>query len=367
MEVVNATQMSTAYTLGMDPTGREHVLVIVKGTFNLPLDGRDPALVQDQLPPVMADEFTGKPGFSATVYESEFALVKPRCDVLLNGSAYAPGGRPADRVQVSLRVGAMRKSFHVVGDRLWRSGVVGPSMGKPKPFRRMAITYDKAFGGTDQDEKRPEKNLAYMKNPIGTGFYPFTRGMALEGRPLPNTEELNNPVNSVNGRFFPMSFGPIGRNFESRIALAGTYDQNWQDNVFPFLPADFDPLYFQSAPADQQIDYPTGGEAIELINLAPRDKIAFRLPAIEVPVEFTDESFKRTEMRAPLDTILIEPDLERLILIWRVSAPLRRGLNGMKQCVVGRMSKGWYRARDLGKNYYPSLRRAIANNKGASA
>ena len=34
-----------------------------------------------------------------------------------------------------------------------------------------------------------------------------------------------------------MSFGVIGRNFKSRFPLAGTYDQNWMDNVFPFLPA----------------------------------------------------------------------------------------------------------------------------------
>ena len=64
-----------------------------------------------------------------------------------------------------------------------------------------------------------------------------------------------------------MAFGAISRNFASRYPLAGTYDQDWQDNVFPFLPRDFDPLYYQAAPPEQQMDYPSGGEGIELRRL----------------------------------------------------------------------------------------------------
>ncbi|MCK7582586.1 MAG: DUF2169 domain-containing protein [Chromatiales bacterium] len=53
-------------------------------------------LHDEQLPLVMADTFTGEPGLSAPVYEVDFAPRKHRCDVLLVGSAHAPGGRPAD-------------------------------------------------------------------------------------------------------------------------------------------------------------------------------------------------------------------------------------------------------------------------------
>ena len=51
-----------------------------------------------------------------------------------------------------------------------------------------------------------------------------------------------------------MSFGPIGRNFKSRVTLAGTYDKKWLDEIYPFLPADFDEQYYQAAPPDQQIE-----------------------------------------------------------------------------------------------------------------
>jgi len=38
-----------------------------------------------------------------------------------------------------------------------------------------------------------------------------------------------------------------------------------------------------------------------------------------------------------------------------VSRPLKINLFELIQCVVGRMPKGWYRARSLRKDYYSSL------------
>src|ERR1700679_737506 len=103
MQLLNATRMQAGYTMGMNPDGRESLVVAVKGTFNLPQNGEEPQLAATQVPLVDSDVFTGEPGFSAPLYESDYAAVKPRCDVLLNGSAYAPGGRPAKRVTVSLQ------------------------------------------------------------------------------------------------------------------------------------------------------------------------------------------------------------------------------------------------------------------------
>lgn len=39
MDLLNATNMQAAYTQGMDKAGREYLVVVVKGTFTLPLDG----------------------------------------------------------------------------------------------------------------------------------------------------------------------------------------------------------------------------------------------------------------------------------------------------------------------------------------
>ena len=355
MQLTNATKMTAGYTMGMAPDGRESVVVAVKGTFTIPTDGSDPVPADEQAELVMADEFTGEPGFSATLSESDYAPVKPFCDVVLNGSAHAPGGRPAERVTVGLSFDGKLKQFDVYGDRVWDRVMLTSVPTDPALFVTQPISYDVAYGGTDAHPDNPDHSKAFTNNPVGVGFYPLTRGKALVGKPLPNTAEAGRPVSKRTGSYAPMSFGPVGRSFPVRLGHAGTYDQDWQDHVFPFLPKDFDTRYFQCAPPDQQFSHPRGGERVVLTNLTPQGETAFSLPTIELPIEFTDAGDERTEYGAKLDTVVIEPDLGRFSLTWRASHPLKRNMLEMRQCVIGRMPRGWYRARDLGKTYYPSL------------
>ncbi len=337
MELVNATSMAVAYTLGMEPSGQERIVVAIKGTFAFPHDGGEPRLHGEQTPLVMADEFTGDPGFSATLYEAEFPPYKHRCDVVLNGSAYAPGGVPAERVRVGIRVGSLEKAFDVIGDRVWAEGLGVPT--DPTPFVVKRITYDSAFGGTDAAPNDDSLGVALEANPVGTGYYPIRKEYGLAGLPLPNTEEIGHPCISPTGKYRPMSFGVIGRAFKQRADYAGTYDQVWQDDVFPFLPSDFDARYYQCVPTDQQMEYPQGGEVIDLFNLTPEGRTSFALPRQAVPVEFTNTELKRTEMSAVLDTVFIEPDERSLSLVWRASIPLVKDVFELTQCVVGRMSQ----------------------------
>jgi hypothetical protein len=94
MELINATGMQAGYTMGLQPDGRELLVVVAKGTFRIPDDPeREPVLAEEQLPLVHTDVFTGEPGSSAPLSEIEYAPRKPRCDVLLNGHAYSPRGQ----------------------------------------------------------------------------------------------------------------------------------------------------------------------------------------------------------------------------------------------------------------------------------
>ena len=159
MNLLNATGMAAGYTMGLDKDRRyEHVVVVVKGTFTLPKPGETPKLADEQVPLVDADLFTGEPGVSATLVECDYALEKPYCDVLLNGAAYAPGGRPVERIAVGLQVGAWRKSFAVWGNREWRRAGVGYAPSEPEPFTRLPISYDNAFGGTDARMRDPAQH-----------------------------------------------------------------------------------------------------------------------------------------------------------------------------------------------------------------
>lgn len=357
MNFENHTNYSAGWTLGFEPDGRELLVVAIKATFRISQNGGSPEPAEDQAPLIDADEFSGEPGYSATLYETDYAHRKPFCDVLLNGSAYAPDGRPSKSVEVGLQVGNIKKAFNVIGDRLWDRIMMVNSPTSPIPFVRKPISYDRAYGGVDKDHKDEEKVKTYALNPVGIGYYPLSSGKQLEGKPLPNTEEVGKPINnSKAGKFKPMAFGPLGRNFVPRVKYAGTYDQNWLDNQAPFWPDDFDYLYFQSAPIDQRIAYPVGGERVILQNLTPIGVSTFTLPKLDIPVLMVPYKGKAKQMRPVIDTVLIEPDLECFTMTVRISYPLGRNCFELKDVIVGETMKRWRRKQLAGsKPYYKGI------------
>lgn len=367
MRLINTTGIKTTYVTAYDPSAREYAVVIAKATYLIPKYEREtPRLAAEQVAIVPAEKFTGEPGFSAPVCESDYCRLKPRCDVLLNGNAYAPRGQATERVTVSLRVGGWKKSFDVVGKRTWRGGILGLSASPPEKFTTQPISYDIAFGGTDKTDPEPARHRTYLLNHVGVGYHENSNLQAIVGQPMPQTEETGRPINNPKGSYKPMSFGVVGRAWQPRIKWAGTYDQHWLDEVCPLMPADFNDRYNQSAAEDQQIDYLQGGEEVELINLTPSGRTVFRVPVVQMPVVFLPKDWSRHDYSAPCDTIFIEPELGRFTLVWRACHPLRKNLHEMDSAVVGPISPAYFRARAMGKQYYPSIAAYVASRKEES-
>lgn len=356
MELLNATRLAAAYTQGLAPDGRESLVVIAKGCFDMPLDGREARLLEVQQALLMADTFLGEPGLSAPLREMDFAPVKPFCDVLVLGKAHAPGGRPASQITAGIRVGQVAKAFSVLGPRHWQPGLLGVAPGLPQAFIEQDISYAQAFGGTHSLKGNPQQQHCYLDNPAGCGWYPRNMDSAdMLGMPMPSTEELGKPVDSPHGDFRPMALGPIGRHWPERAAFAGTYDEAWLADCFPFLPEDFDNRYFQAAPADQQTEYLKGGEEVVLLNLTPQERAGFLIPTLEVPVTFFLNKGGHETVHAVIDTLLIDTEANQVQLTWRTSRPLRRNMFEISQVLVGSMSRAWWRARVLGKDYHAGL------------
>jgi len=355
MEFFNATNMLASYTMGMDKTGTESIVVVVKGTFNLPVDGTLPVLCETQIPFVEADQFSGEAGYCAVTYESEYAPFKHRCDVLVNGSACAPAGSQVSSLEVGIKIASITKTIDVIGNRFWFTGTGGIGVTSPQPFAKMPIDYNVAFGGIDDFHPEPDKRDAYMANPFGKGFHRQLQNELVHNTPLPNTQERGVTVSYPDKEYRPVAFGPIGRAWPERAQYAGTYDQAWIDDVFPFLPADFDERYFQAAPADQQCDYLQGGELVQLLNFTEQGRTSFNIPKIEVPVVYFCSQAEDQHDNAVIDTLIIEPDKGTFSLIWRSSLALKKSIFEVPQILVGKKSKAWWRARAQGKTYYPSL------------
>ena len=130
----------------------------------------------------------------------------------------------------------------MVGNRVWQRGVLlGPSPTAPEKFTVMPFSYDNAFGGIDKTREEKSKHGGYSCRTIsGVGYHDHPLRRFIDGKPLPNTEETGRPITDSRGNYRPMSFGPIFRAWQPRLKYAGTYDDKWLENTFPFLPADFD-------------------------------------------------------------------------------------------------------------------------------
>lgn len=358
MRFTNVSELPGGWTLGFQRDGRETLVVVVKATYALPANGADVVLHDQQVPLVSADEFSGEPGLSAPLRESDYAHGKPGCDVLLLGSAHAPEGRPVTRCPVGLKVGSLQKQFMVVGPRVWQKGLIGVSSSSPEPFTQLPISYDVAFGGTDRTEEAEGKTYTYLTNPVGRGYWQKLQN--IDQQPLPYTEALNQSVDSPKGEYVPQAFSPLGRSWQPRLRYAGTYDQHWMENTAPLWPEDFDERYFQAAPPDQVIAWPKGGEEIVLQNLTPDGLRAFRLPQHTMPITFIPHRGRDVNKVANIDTIVIEPDAERFSVTWRCALALGRSVFDVKEVIAGEMDAAWHRSRRFpGKTYHASLADAV--------
>jgi hypothetical protein len=282
--------------------------VVVKAAYEiLPTGKLAPMLEHPKTQ--LEDEYWGKPGESAMRRETDAALEKPFTDLLVVGHACAPQGRPTDRVAVGLSYGGrVIRKLAVTGDRLWFDHGAGWSMTKPKPFEKLPLSYDLAFGG--MDDKGYEK-----RNPVGRG-YASSIGKEFQGRPAPNVEHVDAFISSPRDRPEPGGVGVIGRDWAQRAQWAGTYDKAWLDDQFPLLPADFDARFNMLSHPDQWIKEPKPGDRVVVTGMHPNRAIGFELPdpTLYIGFFFTKKQCEKRKMH--LGTILIDTDASRLELTW---------------------------------------------------
>lgn len=357
----NTTGMEAGIAVIADKDAREHCVVVVKGTFQTDLQGVM-TLGSRQRPLTYSDEHYGEPGLSSIRYECDFALEKRLTDVLVVGRAIAPGGLRVTELPVSLEVQGKTKTILVIGERRWLRtfGSIHPC--DPVPFAEMPLTFDRAFGGMDDSEGAHAPSVE-EHNPTGVGFHSHREGKQVEGMPLPNLEHPKQRLTSFRDRVKPVGFGCIGRNWKPRIDYAGTYNQYWRDEVAPFLPADFDNHYFQSAPVDQQFPLFKGGEVIRCVHMAVHALVEYHIPPHRIPVNFGFMDGDVTRFGV-LDTVILEPHLRLAMLTWRASIPLGKKLHTLRSISIGvgehpRRINANQQAYRRGKPFFKGLNEAV--------
>lgn len=353
---------------GNDPAMRPQIAVLVKRTYRI-LEGRP--LVHDAPVPMRPLEWDDSVPGHHVLYDADIYTDKALTDVVVLGHAYPRTSN--GRGHASIRVGPVYKRLEVFGDRKVTLASDGRLVfSEPEPFERMPVTKDRAYGGRDVVTEAAwgnpytllEKELgwdpaahspfAYPRNRAGRGYLVTPTAEACEAITLPNLEDPANLLTPHKlavqhpGRWptmpLPWFLGWTHLAEFPRIAFAGSMHPCLPDLgplpevVRGFVPPDFprlgkveevyDPRFWNGAslglalgPFRDQVHI----IEFELENLHRRiPKLRFTLPPGRPRIWTGSWDGTLTETAPKLHHIVIEPDSDRVSVVWAGKNPAPR-------------------------------------------
>ncbi|PHM22097.1 DUF2169 family type VI secretion system accessory protein [Xenorhabdus ehlersii] len=370
MEFRNLTPFAVMNYSMLDIEDTEHHVAVMKiGYQLLPAgQGEYSAELLPAPPLCLQDEYRGQMNASQVLQESDLAPFKPHCDVIVNGTAYAPEGKPCTefpvRLQVQSRQGKtlLDKTLLVSGERAFIRNADGNwQLTDPKPVATLPLDYRYAFGGqckiyADEEasqhlrerdrltpeqrqqhpdgEKAPVAHATCETNPLGIGFITpwYAEAKPLTRYPAPRitrpdtpftvehfSAQLNGTLSPENPACQPQGLGFIGRPWLPRRQRAGTYDADWLAHRHPYLPKDFDFGYWNGAPADQQIDWPDTDISLSLQGMTPGGNLHVTLPGHRpfILLRMHEGALLPVPMR--MDTLIIDSEAKTLHITCRLN------------------------------------------------
>lgn len=293
-----------------DTNGAEVWIVAVKATYDILPDGNTVLSTNQQTVnsgPVLY------PDSDELLYDTDLGPAKEATDIILNGHAWAPTGKPVTSLVVGLKVGSIVRLARIYGDRIWD----GKSYRTPVAFKNLPLRADRMAAGVGATGE--------SVNPLG---------ISMTEVPQPDISRLPN-IEFLGGND-DMGFGAVPRHWPARLRYAGTYDQRWQETRAPLLPEDINPHFWQSAPAPQYAaGRLRGGEVITLANMTPptfseKPVLSFAIPRISLGLTTRFFDGISQSHRARMHTVIIEPDYPRISVVWHSALPCHRRVNQLE-------------------------------------
>ncbi len=312
MRTVVLCPFAAGTVLWQAQSGSWTLSVCVRGTFSL-VHGREVVLADAQ-EPVTGDRWAGDDPRLGLRVPSDRVPYKPRIDVVLVGSAFAPHQEPVEALVARLSMGGLDKAIGVIGDRVWIEGPDGPEPSAAHPFRTMPLGYERAARARD--------------NPHG---FDLTRPPALGALALPNLEAADDEI----GGDRTVGFGPVAPGASARRGLLRPDGWAWAEAAASVdaveaadaggvaargpAPAGFDFAFYNAAPRDQQIDRIDGGDPLLLVNLnREHPRLETRLPDVRAKAFLVSADMAHgAEIALRCDTIWIDTDRALVALSWR--------------------------------------------------
>ncbi|AKT40622.1 DUF2169 family type VI secretion system accessory protein [Chondromyces crocatus] len=306
MDVVSACPLRVGSTLWQPRADAWALTVVCKATYEL-TPGVSP-LAQEQEAPNETDSYWDDDLRRSLRVASDMVPFKRRADILLTGSAYAPGRQPVPSLVTRLVLDEIDKAIAVFGDRAF---TFDGELREPVRFVKMPLRWERAAGGSES------------RNPAGVppDAPPDGRGLI----PVPNLQSPGVHVTSRRDVIEPVGYGPIAPTWPERARKLHWYAARWNHahwNAQP-LPHDIDAGYFNAAPPDQQRDEIRPDERLMLENLHPEHaRLITALQPVTPRVLVERGAGAVEERRLRCDTLWIDTDRCTCSLIWRAYIPL---------------------------------------------
>jgi hypothetical protein len=306
MDVLSTCPLRVASVVWQPRPGAWALTVICKATFQLQ-PGVSP-LAETQEAPVDDDGYWDDDETRSLHAPSDLVPFRARADVLLVGQAFAPGGQPVRSLVARLAIGGVDKRVEVWCDRIfWHEG----RLLEGQPFVRMPLRWERAAGGPG------------TTNPVGMRFDapPDAHGAVR----VPNLQPPGIHLARRGDTFAPAGFGPLAAHWSDRAGKLGRHAVGWSHPRWRErpLPADLDRGYFNTAPADQQVESLLFDEPIVLENLHPEHpRLETHLFGVTPAARMTAGGRAGEEVALLADTLWIDTDRGIATVVWRGRVPL---------------------------------------------
>lgn len=346
-----------------DEDGHPILSVLCKRTYTVTSDGRV-SLAPQQLPLVLDLELD--PDNPMRLHR-DFDLypMKILTDVVVRGHAYGTGQRS---FVATVRVDTWEKRVAVFGDRRCHLSASGRVVfSPPELVGRVPLRYDRAYGGIDQVAQETRGNpyaalgaylgpsfdaslaspYLYPRNHAGVGYLIEPTRDAVERLVLPNLEDpsdLLSPERLAVGSPGNWPMMPIPHSFDwvdpgifPRLAYAGIVHDHDPLSVpvaevqRGYAPDDLlveKPVEKQAnirfangASHGLQLPHLEGAETCILGGVHPKLAVwTFRLPRERPEIKTDGRNGTMNNTKPVMHTVEIEPDEDRLSIVWRGSA-----------------------------------------------
>lgn len=363
---MNGPRLS-AVVVRQHPTRGWVIAVVAKRTYSVL--GSQCHVSPEQVPIVEEPQLDGD---DHLVHDSDLLVHRRSADIIVSGTARSASPRPSFDARVE--IGAFVRRLRVFGDRrLERTAGGQLSFTPPAPVAEVPLTWENAYGGVDQaalDElgdpfveaasqmghpAGPRQSLfAYPRNPFGRGYLIEPTPAAIERCRLPAIEDpdqLLTPESVVRNdpRLWPTAplpaaTGWLGYTTFPRSLQVGLPPRLYlYDGIPParfpevalgvLRPRTLDP----TCPINQRIDLGAAqcsalgmradtlalAAEVRLVNLHPsHPDWHFRLPERAPRLVFSLPAAPPADLEAHIRTVLIEPDADRISLVWVGEAEL---------------------------------------------